>query len=65
MTTNSTPASLKKLVILLAITIPTHAQILHPTDPLPSFEVATVKPWHRTPPPPQPDGTPAPQKSPR
>ncbi len=59
MTTNPTPAKLQKLVILLAIAAPIHPQILHPTDPLPSFEVATVKPWHRTPPPPQPDGTPA------
>ena len=62
MTTNLTPAKLQKLVILLAITTPIHAQILHPTDPLPSFEVATVKPWHRTPPLPLPDGTPATQK---
>ena len=62
MTTNQMPTTLKKLVILLAITTPIHAQVLHPTDPLPSFEVATVKPWHRTPPPPNPDGTPAPQK---
>ena len=62
MATNSSPANLKKLVILLAITGPIHAQVLHPTDPLPSFEVATVKPWHRTLPPPNPDGTPAPQK---
>jgi bla regulator protein blaR1 len=35
----------------------THAQILHPTGPLPSFEVATVKPWQRPPaPPPPPSG---------
>ena len=64
MTTNLTPANLKKLVIaLLAIaTTPIYPQILHPTDPLPSFEVATIKPWHRTPPPPLPDGAPATQK---
>lgn len=38
---------------------PIHAQILHPTTPLPSFEVATIKPWqpHPTPPPPPPDAT--------
>jgi bla regulator protein blaR1 len=54
----------KKILIaaLNLFTIPIHAQILHPTDPLPSFEVATIKPWHRTPPPPLPDGAPAPQK---
>ena len=34
-----------------------HAQILHATGPLPSFEVATVKPWLRPPaPPPPPPG---------
>jgi bla regulator protein BlaR1 len=59
MTTNSARTNLKKLVILLAITTPLHPQILHPTDPLPTFEVATIKPWHRTPPPPLPDGAPA------
>jgi bla regulator protein BlaR1 len=53
-----------KVVIaaLTLLTLPIHPQLLHPTDPLPTFEVATIKPWHRTPPPPQPDGTPAPQK---
>ena len=45
---------------LLTTSLP--PQLLHPTDPLPTFEVATIKPWHRTPPPPQPDGIPAPQK---
>jgi uncharacterized protein (TIGR03435 family) len=35
---------------------PMHAQILHPTDPRPSFEVATVKPWQ----PPARPMTPAP-----
>jgi bla regulator protein BlaR1 len=37
-----------------------HAQILHASGPLPSFEVATIKPWRRpaTPPPP-----PSPQTS--
>jgi bla regulator protein blaR1 len=54
----------KKILIaaLTLLTIPTHTQILHPTDPLPTFEVTTIKPWHRTPPPPLPDGAPAPQK---
>jgi uncharacterized protein (TIGR03435 family) len=33
----------------------TQGQILHTTGPLPSFEVATVKPWKRTPSPPQGD----------
>ena len=41
-----------------------HAQILHATDPLPTFEVVTVKPWKRppppTPPPPPPEGSAAP-----
>jgi bla regulator protein BlaR1 len=36
---------------------PAHAQILHPTQPLPSFEVATVKPVEPRPaPPPPPPG---------
>jgi bla regulator protein blaR1 len=36
-----------------------HAQILHPNTPLPSFEVATIKPWQPPPPPPpSPDGSP-------
>jgi bla regulator protein BlaR1 len=47
------------IAALTLITTPLHPQILHPTDPLPTFEVATIKPWHRTPPPPLPDGTPA------
>jgi uncharacterized protein (TIGR03435 family) len=36
--------------------IPMYGQILHATGPLPSFEVATIKPWRRppTPPPPSP-----------
>jgi len=48
----------------LATSIPAHAQILHPSGPLPSFEVATVKPWRRAPsPPPQAsDGGAAPKK---
>ena len=38
-------------------------QILHATGDRPSFEVATIKPWKRTPsPPPPPDGTTAPVK---
>jgi uncharacterized protein (TIGR03435 family) len=36
------------------------AQILHPTGDRPSFEVASIKPFHRTPSPPPPDGAPAP-----
>lgn len=31
--------------------VPINAQILHATGPLPSFEVATVKPWRAEPPP--------------
>ena len=36
--------------------IPMYGQILHASGPLPSFEVATIKPWRRppTPPPPPP-----------
>lgn len=41
----------------------THAQLLHPTGPLPSFEVATLKPWQRPPaPPPPPPGSANPPK---
>jgi bla regulator protein BlaR1 len=43
--------------------VPMHGQILHASGPLPSFEVATIKPWRRppTPPPPPPsDGITAP-----
>jgi bla regulator protein BlaR1 len=36
--------------------LPTHAQILHATGPLPSFEVATIKPWQPAPSPPPPPG---------
>ena len=37
---------------------PIYGQILHATGPLPSFEVATIKPWQRPPaPPPPPDGS--------
>jgi len=41
-----------------------HAQILHANGPLPSFEVATVKPWQRppAPPPPAPSESTAPPK---
>jgi len=40
--------------------IPTHAQILHAGGPLPSFEVATIKPWKpRAAPSPQPVAPPA------
>ncbi|HEY4381737.1 MAG TPA: TIGR03435 family protein [Acidobacteriaceae bacterium] len=36
-----------------------HAQILHPAQPLPSFEVTTVRPWQPRPmPPPPPAGMP-------
>jgi uncharacterized protein (TIGR03435 family) len=45
------------LISLLAA-VPTHAQILHATAPLPSFEVATVKPWQPAPTPPLPPGAP-------
>lgn len=41
-----------------------HAQILHTSGPLPSFEVATIRPWKpmSIPPPPPPGGTPAPSE---
>jgi uncharacterized protein (TIGR03435 family) len=42
--------SITVLAVLLAIQS-AQGQILHSIDPLPSFEVATVKPWKRTPPP--------------
>jgi uncharacterized protein (TIGR03435 family) len=45
------------LISILAAA-PTHAQILHATAPLPSFEVATVRPWQPAPTPPQPPGAP-------
>jgi bla regulator protein BlaR1 len=56
--------------ILLPITVlatalaiqSTQGQILHPADPLPSFEVASVKPWKRTPPPSPPPGGVVPEK---
>ena len=35
-------------LVALALAMSTHAQILHPTDPMPSYEVATVKPWDGT-----------------
>jgi bla regulator protein blaR1 len=47
----------------IARMVPMHGQILHASGPLPSFEVATIKPWRRppTPPPPPPsDGITAP-----
>jgi len=37
-------------------------RILHATGDRPSFEVATIKPWTRTPSPPPPDGATAPMK---
>lgn len=36
--------------------IPIYGQILHATGPLPSFEVASVRPWRRAPVPPPPPG---------
>ena len=43
---------------------PMYGQILHASGPLPSFEVATIKPWQRppAPPPPPSDATTAPAK---
>ena len=35
-----------------------YGQVLHATSDRPSFEVATIKPWQRTPPPPPSDGAP-------
>ncbi|HUZ94902.1 MAG TPA: TIGR03435 family protein [Edaphobacter sp.] len=39
--------------------VPVHAQILHASGPVPSFEVATIRPWE---PPPMPIGQPLPMK---
>src|SRR5215831_11265873 len=50
--------SITVFVALLA-TQSAQGQILHTTDPLPSFEVATVKPWKRTPPPSPAPGDPS------
>lgn len=49
------------LTTLLSIKA-TQGQILHGVDPLPSFEVASVKPWKRTPPPSPSPGDVGPQK---
>ena len=46
------------LAMLSSRMIPIYAQILHASGELPSFEVATIKPWQRPPaPPPPPDGS--------
>jgi bla regulator protein blaR1 len=46
------------LAMLSLPMIPIHGQILHASGPLPSFEVATIKPWQRPPaPPPPPEGS--------
>jgi len=56
------PSMWKKLVLAglgyLAIAAPMCAQILHADGPLPSFEVATIRPWQPPPTPPAPDGVP-------
>lgn len=36
------------IILWLTATLPLPGQLLHPTDPLPSFEVATIKPWQPT-----------------
>ena len=48
----------------IAPTVPMHGQILHASGPLPSFEVATIRPWKPmpSPPPPPSDGTTAARK---
>ena len=49
---------LHRLALALAIALaPAHAQILHPSGPLPSYEVATIKPVDGAPPP-SPGGPP-------
>ncbi len=48
-------------LLLVGLIAPARGQILHVTGERPSFEVATIKPWHRTPPPP-PDGNTLPVK---
>jgi bla regulator protein blaR1 len=51
------------LAAFLAFGVWAQAQILHPTADLPSFEVATIKPWKRIPTMPRPsDGSSAPVK---
>jgi uncharacterized protein (TIGR03435 family) len=42
------PKPLVACLASLVVAAPMLAQIQHPTDPLPSFEVATVKPWDGT-----------------
>jgi uncharacterized protein (TIGR03435 family) len=49
---------LSAALISLVAAAPTHAQILHATAPLPSFEVATIRPWQPAPTPPLPPGAP-------
>jgi uncharacterized protein (TIGR03435 family) len=58
-----TPTLLRQAVLAFVFGIPLsatlYAQILHADGPLPSFEVATVKPWQPpAPPAPAPEGTP-------
>jgi uncharacterized protein (TIGR03435 family) len=48
--------SLLAALLMTGFTLP--AQMLHPKDPIPSFEVATIKPWK----PPAPTGNPPPVK---
>jgi bla regulator protein blaR1 len=57
--TSRTLSSLAAAVILTASIPLIAAQVLHASGPLPSFEVATVKPWKQppAPPPPPPDSS--------
>jgi uncharacterized protein (TIGR03435 family) len=50
--------------LVLAITVPLHPQILHAAAPLPTFDVASIRPWKRptAPSPPPAAGAPAPVK---
>jgi bla regulator protein blaR1 len=44
-------------MLLVGLIAPADGQILHATGDRPSFEVASIKPWKRTPSQPPPDGT--------
>jgi bla regulator protein blaR1 len=51
-----------RVLLLAGLTTSAHGQILHAPRDRPSFEVATIKPWKRTPSQPPPDGATAPVK---
>jgi bla regulator protein BlaR1 len=47
-------AAIPLLAFGVAVSMPAHAQILHSSSPLPSFEVVSIRPYNMTPPPPPP-----------